>query len=236
VSAVEATVEALYRYPFKSMQGETVDGVRLDSRGMAGDREWAATFPDGRVGSCKTWKHVRRLDGLLAYAARTRHGRVEVHTPTGAVLAAGDPDLDVALTALAGEPVRAARESGTPHFDIGAVHLISRSSLTALAAEVPGGTVVPVARFRPNIVIAGEWGPGFGDDWIGRKVSIGETTRLEITEQTERCVTVTLPQPGVPRDKEVLRVLAKGRNTNFGVYAKVIREGSVRFGDRVRVS
>ena len=108
--------------------------------------------------------------------------------------------------------------------------------LTALAAEMPGGTVVPVARFRPNIVIAGKWGPGFEDDWIGREVSIGETTRLEITEQTERCVTVTLAQPGVPRDKEVLRVLAKGRNTNFGVYAKVIREGSVRFGDRVRVS
>ncbi|MEV4640379.1 MOSC domain-containing protein [Actinoplanes sp. NPDC049548] len=233
---LDATVEALYRYPVKSMLGELVDEIRFDSRGPLGDREWAVTYADGRVGSGKTWKHVRRLDGLLEYTARTRDGRVEVHTPDGAVLLAGSPELDARLTALAGEPVRALRETATPHVDIGAVHLISRSSLAALATEVPNGTAVPVARFRPNLVVDGAWEDGAEEGWVGRKLLIGGSTTLEITELTERCVMVTLPQSGLPRDKEVLRVLAGARRSNFGVYAKVVSGGRVARGDRIRAS
>lgn len=232
---VEAHVVALYRYPVKSMRGEAVEAASIDLRGLAGDREWAVTFADGRVGSGKTWQHVRRLSGLLNFSATTVGGNVEVRTPEEEVLPVGSVRLKALLTELAGEPVSMARETRSSHFDVAGVHLISHSSLATLAAQVPDGVHVTVERFRPNIVLDGPAGPCPEERWVGQTILIGGELELEIIERTERCVMTTLPQADLPDAKPVLKTLATEFAMCIGVYARVLRGGWVKRGDAVRL-
>jgi MOSC domain-containing protein YiiM len=43
----------------------------------------------------------------------------------------------------------------------------------------------------------------------------------------------TLPQGDLPKDSGILRTAAKHNDVNVGVYASVIRDGTVRRGDAV---
>jgi uncharacterized protein YcbX len=56
------TVSQLWRFPVKSMQGESVDSLEIDARGVLGDRAWALVDEaDGKVVSAKNprkWKKV----------------------------------------------------------------------------------------------------------------------------------------------------------------------------------
>jgi len=45
----------------------------------------------------------------------------------------------------------------------------------------------------------------------------------------------TLPQYDLPKDPGILRAAAQHNEANVGVYASVVRGGSVRRGDPVRV-
>ncbi|MFF9025187.1 MOSC domain-containing protein [Streptomyces eurythermus] len=233
-AASDVRVAGLRRYPVKSMRGEDLTHADFTARGMTGDRSWAVTFPDGRVGSGKSWKHVRRVDGLLGYTAETADDRVRVRTPDDRVLAAGDPDLDEELSRLAGTAVHLGREQDVSHFDCAAVHLLSRPALARLAARMPAeARQVLVDRFRPNLLLDGE--SFLEDDWVGAKVAVGPEVVLEITERTERCVMTTLPQAGLPAARTVLRTLVEEFDTCLGVYARVITGGRAALADPVRV-
>jgi uncharacterized protein YcbX len=63
-----ATVQELWRFPVKSMQGERIDASEVTSVGLVGDRAYAVIDADtGRVGSAK---HPRLWSGLLQCEAR----------------------------------------------------------------------------------------------------------------------------------------------------------------------
>ena len=100
----------------------------------------------------------------------------------------------------------------------------------------PGGRF-EVRRFRPNIVMAPVSSEtGFLEDgWVGREVAIGDEVRLTITAPCPRCVMTTLPQGDLPRDPGILRAAAKHNGTNVGVYAAVLRAGTIRRGDPVHL-
>ena len=49
-----ATVAELWRYPVKSLLGEQLPEVEVDERGVIGDRLYAVTDRDGKLGSGKT--------------------------------------------------------------------------------------------------------------------------------------------------------------------------------------
>jgi uncharacterized protein YcbX len=71
------TVQALWRYPVKSMLGDSPGRLDVDPRGIRGDRAYALwDHASGRVASAK---NPRLWRGLLAYRARFR----EEPTPAG---------------------------------------------------------------------------------------------------------------------------------------------------------
>jgi MOSC domain-containing protein YiiM len=45
----------------------------------------------------------------------------------------------------------------------------------------------------------------------------------------------TLPQGDLPKDRGILRTAAQHNQVNVGIYADVLRSGTVRRGDAVRV-
>src|SRR5947207_4477808 len=119
-------------------------------------------------------------------------------------------------------------------FDIAVVHLLTTATIERLRALYPEGRF-EVRRFRPNIVVAtGPDQQGFVEnDWIGHTVAIGDEVRLRITGPCPRCVMITLPQGDLPKDAGILRAAAQNNQANVGVYAEVIKGGTVRRADDV---
>jgi MOSC domain-containing protein len=122
-------------------------------------------------------------------------------------------------------------------FDLAVVHLLTTATIERLRALYPEGRF-EVRRFRPNIVVAtGPDQQGFVEnDWIGHTLAIGDEVRLRITGPCPRCVMTTLPQGDLPKDADILRTAAQNNQANVGVYADVLKGGTVHRGDDVTVA
>ncbi len=121
-------------------------------------------------------------------------------------------------------------------FDLAAIHLLTTATLDQLRGVYPQGRF-EVRRFRPNIVVACAGGSqGFVEQgWVGRTLSLGNEVRLEVTGPCPRCVMTTLAQADLPHDPGILRAAVQHGQGHVGVYARVVRGGTVRRGDAVRV-
>jgi len=115
------------------------------------------------------------------------------------------------------------------------VHLLTTATLNRLHEHYPPGRF-EVQRFRPNIVVDTSEEKGFSENaWISHTITIGEEVRLKITGACGRCVMTTLPQGDLPRDSGILRTAVQQNQGNVGVYAAVVRGGTIRRDDSVRI-
>jgi uncharacterized protein YcbX len=216
-------VAKLWRYPVKSMLGEACARLELDARGVEGDRLHAVCDAEGNLGSGKTTRRFRHIEGLFGFRALHRDGALEVVFPGGERLAGSDPGIHEALSRALSLPVTLVREEQVLHFDSASIHLVTTASLRWLQADE--------RRFRPNIVIDV---PGDGpveQQWIGRSFSLGDSAVLRIVDSTERCVMTTFAQAELPADPRVLKRIGRDAGLQFGVYAEVINPGAVACGD-----
>ncbi len=121
-------------------------------------------------------------------------------------------------------------------FDCAVVHLLTTATVDRLRELYPQGRF-EVRRFRPNIVVQlGSGEKSFVENaWIRHTLVIGDEVRLNVTGPCPRCVMTTLPQSDLPRDPGILRTAAQHNQANVGVYAAVLRGGTIRRGDPVRL-
>ena len=121
-------------------------------------------------------------------------------------------------------------------FDIAVIHLLTTSTINRLRGLYPEGRF-EVRRFRPNIVVESASGEKdfIENSWIGKKITIGEDIVLRVMGPCTRCVMITLPQGDLPRDSGILRTVAKYNRVNVGVYASVLRSGTIHRGDLVHL-
>jgi uncharacterized protein YcbX len=119
-------------------------------------------------------------------------------------------------------------------FDAAVLHLLTTATLDHLRELYPKGRF-EVRRFRPNVVVELSSGEkSFAENaWIGHSLSIGANVRLNITKASGRCVMTTLAQGDLPKDPGILRTVAEHNKANVGVYAAVVRGGTIRRGDSV---
>ena len=126
-----------------------------------------------------------------------------------------------------------AMPSGT-FFDLAVIHVLTTATIDRLRELYPEGRF-EVRRFRPNIVV--QTGPEEKDfvenAWEGHAVAIGDEVRVSITGPCPRCVMTTLPQGDLPKDSGILRTAAQHNQVNVGMYAGVLRGGTIRRGDPV---
>jgi uncharacterized protein YcbX len=126
-------------------------------------------------------------------------------------------------------------------FDLFPLSVLTTSTLDRLA-ELEPGSRFDVRRFRMNIIVNTS-GSGFVENgWVGKSLAIGGHVRLAVALPDPRCVMPSLAQPGLPRDGDVLRTLAKHNRIDVaggglypcaGVYAVSESGGTVRQGDPV---
>ena len=217
------TVARLWRYPVKSMLGETSARVDVDARGVRGDRLFAVRDERGSLGSGKTTRRFRHIEGLFGFKALSGP---EIIFPYGARMAGNDARIHEALSHALGLPVTLAREQDLPHHDSAPLHLVTTASLRWLRADE--------RRFRPNIVVDLPGEAPVEQGWIGKTIALGDSVVLRIVEPTERCVMTTFAQAELPADPGVLKRIAREANLQFGVYAEILYPGTISRGDAVR--
>jgi hypothetical protein len=235
VSGSLGRIAALWRYPVKSMRGEALPSLAIDERGVVGDRYFALKDSEGRLGSGKTSKRFRQIDGLLGFSAATENGAVVVRFPDGRVMRADDPALGSALTAACGMAITIESEDQdhVMHRDSAPLHLLTEASIAWLQARLPGTAIDP-RRFRPNMVIASETAGLVEQDWVGREIAIGDALIVKAVRPTVRCVMTTLPQAELGAAPAVLETLTGQNAGSLGIYAEVLRPGNVQLGDALR--
>lgn len=234
MEGIDLKVLELWRYPVKSLLGERLDRVAVDSRGIVGDRVFAVRDRAGKFGSGKTTRRFRRLAGLFDLSAETVGERVLVHAPDGGVLPVGDPALDRFFTMRYHEPLAVVREGNVSHFDAGPLHLITTASLAWVDSEY-GSSAGDPRRYRPNIVIETAAVGLVENNWIGSELAIGSCV-LRVTGPCERCVMPTATQAELPQLPQLLSFLGHRNGNNLGVYACVVRPGWISRWDRVSLT
>ena len=247
------TVAQLWRYPVKSFQGEQVEELAIAPGGAAGDRILAVVDPAAQ----KVLSAKRYADLLLA-SARLDGSRVVITLPDGTEHASDDRGVHQALSDWLGMDVRlepppadkaypmemytGMSDEDTPLFDwagppgtwvdLADSHWVTTASLSTIAGEHPEGQW-DVRRFRPTGLIqtAVEGYPEEG--WPAFEV--GEA-RVEVLMPTMRCSMPSRAQPGLDRDLAIGTTIRDLNSNNMGVYAAVIRGGTVKLGDSVHAT
>src|SRR6185295_4702142 len=158
-------VEALYRYPVKSMTGETLDVANLGWHGLDGDRRLAFRRADDRGGF--PWLTASKLPELILFAPQRRGSGASGDLPTHVRTPEGQ-ELAVFGQELAGE---VGRRHGSPvemmHLNRG---IFDEASISVIASATVGeigrlsGQPPDVRRFRPNILIASVRSVPFEED------------------------------------------------------------------------
>lgn len=118
------------------------------------------------------------------------------------------------------------------HFDEGPVSLMTSTALRSIGTE--HGAPVDGRRFRTNLLVELD-GSGYPEDtWVGQDIAIGEVV-LRGRNRLQRCAVITLSQTDLPADSRLLRTVADTHDLEFALLADVVRPGTVRVGDTVRV-
>lgn len=109
-------IDALWRYPVKSMQGEAISEAALTERGICGDRAYALL--DCTTGLIASAKHPRKWRILLEcqaqYLAEPVVGQplppIAIRLPDGTQIKSSDAQIDQILSDLCGRAVRLVTE------------------------------------------------------------------------------------------------------------------------------
>jgi uncharacterized protein YcbX len=203
------TLSAIRRYPVKSLRGEVLERAEIWSGGVRGDRTQRLLVESGhaRVG--------REYRGI-------EHDRLHLVD-----------SVEAASTLASERGVTLRAERGENFYYSGAISLIVDRWLDDLSAHV--GYAVEPERFRPNFVVsASDAFHGVEADLCGATLEIGDVT-LRVSKPISRCVIITYHPAGEPADSRILRYVAQERDAKMGVYCDVVRTGTARSGDSVRL-
>lgn len=231
-------VEALCRYPVKSMAGEALDEVELGWHGLAGDRRLAFRRVDDRGGF--PWLTATKLAELLLFTPVRRGADTpdglpsHVRTPSGEELATFAPELDAEVGRRHGAPVE------LTHLDRGIFDEASISAITsATVAEVArlAGHLPDVRRFRPNVLIAAaDPAPFVEDGWVGGTLTFGDGDTgpvVAVTNWDQRCSMVSIDPDSTTKAPEVHKAVVRERDNKAGIYGAVVRRGRLAVGQPI---
>jgi uncharacterized protein YcbX len=230
-------IEALFRYPVKSMRGERLDAADLGWHGLDGDRRLAFRRTDDRGGF--PWLTATTVPELILYTPLWREpaaGGLPTHvqTPDGRELELFDAELAAEVSRRLGAPVEIMHlDRGI--FDEAAVSLISSSTVSELERLTARRT--DVRRFRPNIVIASVRAVAFEEDeWLHGVLTFEEgddAAAITVTNRDQRCSMVNFDPDSARPDAEVLKAIVRERTNLVGVYGATTRRGRIAVGQGI---
>ncbi len=235
-------ISALFRYPVKSMAGESLDVARLSLHGIEGDRRLA--FRRLTDKSSFPWLNASKLPQLLLYKPFGRDSNspellpTHVRTPDGKEYELRSDELREEISRRYGSDLELMNlKHGI--FDEACISVISLDTVHCIERE--SGRDVDLRRFRPNIVIKTNSAEPFPEDrWVGRTLTFGDgnsgpapIAAVGVTLRDERCVMVNFDPDTAVRDSLVMETVVRLNANYAGVYGTVVRAGELRLGQVV---
>ncbi len=232
-------ITQIFRYPVKSMAGESLDVARLGWQGIEGDRRFALRRIADK--SAFPFLTASKLPGLLLYKPFRLDGNgdelhpTHVRTPDGKEYQLQSDELREEISRRHGSDVELMNlKHGI--FDESPISVITLSTVHGIERE--SGRDLDLRRFRPNIVIETKTPEPFEENsWLGRTLMLGEgNCAIGITLKDERCVMVNLDPDTAEKDSEVMKTIVRLNQNYAGVYGAVVRAGEVRVGQVVTLT
>jgi uncharacterized protein YcbX len=231
-------IQAIYRYPVKSMAGESQERTTIGWHGLEGDRRFAFRRIGEQGGF--PWLTASKLPALLLYkpirqeTSQANPLPTHIMTPEGNVLALRSDELRNEIIGRYGAEVELMQlKQGI--FDEAAVSVISLATIHRITDA--SGNPPDARRFRPNIVIDTQQGEPFTEDqWVGKIILFGHTEdspAVQVTLRDERCMMVNLNPETAQSDRAVLKTVVQLNQNCAGVYGTVIRVGALAVGQPV---
>lgn len=244
---MNAKVTHIWRHPIKSHGREAVQTVTATpGQTLPGDRVWAvaheASAADGSQWvPCANFSRGAKAPQLMAISARLNGDTVTLMHPDLPELSF-DPDtnqqvfLDWVKPLMPADRAASARiirvpGRGMTDSDFPSISLCNLASHRAVEQKL--GQYLSFHRWRGNIWFDGL--PLWEEfDWLNREVQVGETV-FRVRERITRCLATTAnPETGA-RDADTLGTLNSWGHQDFGVYAEVVRGGTISVGDKVHL-
>src|SRR4051794_11351318 len=227
----------LVQYPVKSMAGVAAELALLGWHGLAGDRRFAFR----RLGDASgfPWLSASRLPEILLYHPVGRDDSTgeplptHVQTPSGGHVELRGAELKNEIAERLGSDVEMMMfKHGI--FDDASISVISLATIAGIGRAA--GLDLDRRRFRTNIVLETENLTPFHEEaWVGGTLVFGDgDTRpaVSVTLRDLRCRMINLdPETGQDNPRIMKTVVELNRNF-AGVYATVVRSGTIRVGDQ----
>lgn len=258
------TIASLWRYPVKSMMGEELRSTSVTEKGIQGDRSSALVDVEtGKIVSAKNPKRWPNMFSFRSrYEDIKNSNDIRITLPNGTTVKSSDSKANSILSDALGKEVRFISQvpdepqleeywpdieeldnkdivtdedmpKGT-FYDLAIIHLLTTSTLDELRRLYPEGRF-EARRFRPNIIVNTDQAGFIESGWIGKTVAIGDEVKLKITDHCPRCVMTTLSQGDLPKDTNILRTAAQHNDAHVGIYAEVIKGGTIKCDDRFSI-
>src|SRR5258708_39046138 len=108
-------VQALWRYPVKSLRGEAVSEAEITDRGVGGDRLMALRELDrGGIMSARFWAAMLDLSARYDTSAANPETGIAIDLPDGRTVRADDPAVPALLAKRFGRPIRLEKSPRDP--------------------------------------------------------------------------------------------------------------------------
>jgi MOSC domain-containing protein len=231
-------VEAIFRYPVKSMGGERLEVAELGWHGLDGDRRLALRRLDDRSGF--PWLSASRLPDLLLFAPHRREDGAQgdlpthVRTPDGQELPVFGEELATEVGRRLGAPVQMMQlKHGT--FDEASLSVIAFDTVREIGRLA--GQSPDVRRFRPNVLVRSLRSVPFQEDeWVGGVLSFGEgdeAPAIAVTMRDERCSMVNFDPDSASPAPEMMKAVVRVNQNTAGIYGTVTRIGRLAVGQPI---
>ncbi|MBA2402394.1 MAG: MOSC domain-containing protein [Bradyrhizobium sp.] len=257
---VVGRLESVWRYPVKSMPGESLPEAYVGFGGVLGDRLYAVrhadapkAFPFLTARSRKEMLRFRprfqrpeltlapgnlteaeaRGPGLTPLPPSSDDLALEIETPNGETLSASDPALP---GLIAGDQLNASEltiiRSDCAITDCRPLSLLSTQTIDGIGLAV--GLTLDKRRFRENLYLDLHSGESFAEDaFVGRRLRIGRKLTLHVLERDIRCRMIGIDPDSLEENADILRYVANNHDNTAGIYAAVLVAGLVRPGDEI---
>ena len=232
-------IQAIYRYPIKSMAGELLERTSLGWYGLEGDRRFAFRRVAEQGGF--PWLTASKLPALLIYkpirqdTSQNNSLPTHVMTPEGKILEIRSDELrDEIMGRFEADVQLMQLKQGI--FDETPISLLTLATSHKITND--SGIPSDVRRFRPNIVIDTQQSEPFTEDqWVGKTVIFGDddSPAVQVTLRDERCAMLNLNPDTAQSTPAVLKTVVQLNQNCAGVYATVIRLGRLSVGQTVYV-
>lgn len=206
-------VAQLWRYPVKTMAGESLTRATIGPLGIEGDRIMHVENAAGRVITSRS--HPRFLGHKGSLGAQ------------GEVLVDGrswdDPAVAAAVADIAGAGATLVRYEGAERFDVLPLLVATDGAIAAFGHDG--------RRLRPNLVIGGV--PGLAErEWPGACLRIG-TVLIGVQDLRLRCVMTSYDPDTQEKDPTIFRGIYQRFEGKLALNCFVIEPGDIAVGDAV---